>query len=67
MIGLLRQIQDLSRLPNEIIAKLNDSAFKAIQRGGLQKMLDKRALTNESLYEKLDKEIEHMTKKFDFK
>ena len=30
VIGLLRQIQDLSKLPNEIIAKLNDSAFKAI-------------------------------------
>jgi len=47
VITRLRNIQDLTRLSNEVIAQLNDVAFKAIKQGGLQKMLDKRALKNE--------------------
>ena len=50
-------------MPNNIIAQINDHAYKAIQRGGLQKMLDKRALLNESLYEKLDNEVEDIVNK----
>jgi len=30
-------------------------------------MLDKRAVGNEDLYKKLDKEVEDLTKKMDFK
>ena len=32
VIGLLRGLQDLSQLSNEVIAKLNDQAYKAIQK-----------------------------------
>ena len=50
-----------------MIARLNDVAFKAVNNSSLQKMLDKRAVGNEDLYKKLDKEVEDLTKKMDFK
>lgn len=53
-------------MPNDIIAQINDHAFKAIQKGKLNKMLDKRALVNEDYYEKLDKEVESIVDKLNF-
>jgi hypothetical protein len=50
VLNLLRGIQDLSHLPNDIIAQINDVAYKAVQTNQLQKMLDKRALVNEERY-----------------
>jgi hypothetical protein len=44
IINMLRQIQDLTHIPNDLIARMNDEAFKAVKQGGFQKMLDKRAL-----------------------
>ena len=35
---------------------MNDLAYKAIKSGGLQKLVDKRALQNEDLYKRLEKE-----------
>lgn len=49
-----------------MIAKINDTAYKAIQSTGMQKMIDKRALANESLYEKLENEVAKLSSKFDF-
>jgi hypothetical protein len=46
---------------------MNDLAFKAVNNSGLQKMVDKRALANEQLYEKLEKEAIDITSKMDFK
>ena len=43
-----------------MIAQLNDVAYKAIKSGSLQKMMDKRALQNKGLYEKLDQEIKNL-------
>lgn len=57
VISILRNHNFLGELSNDIIAKLNDHAFKAIKQGGLQKLLDKRAINNEGLYQKLEKEI----------
>jgi hypothetical protein len=37
-----------------VIASLNDVAYKGIKSGALQKMLDKRAIQNENLYERLE-------------
>jgi len=51
VLSILRGLGDLSRIGNETIAQLNNLAYKAIQKGGLQKMLDKRALQNEERYE----------------
>jgi len=45
VINELRNITaDLSNLSNEVIAKLNDLAYKGINKSKLKKMLDKRAL-----------------------
>ena len=57
VISVLRGLSNLDRLNNETIAKLNDLAFKGIQKVSLQKMIDKRALVNEELYQKLEAEI----------
>ena len=62
----LRKLADLSQLSNETIAKLNDLAYKAIKQGGLKKLVDKRALQNEDLYKRLDKETTSILKTFDF-
>jgi hypothetical protein len=45
---------------------MNDLAFKARNNGSLQKMVDKRAIANEELYEKLEKEAVDITSKMDF-
>jgi hypothetical protein len=62
----LRKLTDLSHLTNETIAKLNDLAYKAIKQGGLKKLVDKRALANEDLYKRLDKETNSIIKSMDF-
>jgi len=35
VLNLLRGIQDLSHLPNDIIAQINDVAYKAVQTNQL--------------------------------
>lgn len=67
VITELRNVTDFSQINNAMIARLNDVAFKAVNNSSLQKMLDKRAVGNEDLYKKLDKEVEDLTKKMDFK
>ena len=64
VIAMLRGIQDLSHIPNDLIARMNDEAYKAIKQGGFQKMLDKRALQNEGTYASNEKEIKDIVKKF---
>ena len=54
----------MSELPNEVIAKMNDHAFKAIERTGLSKVLDKRALKNAELYAKLESDVTDIVSKF---
>lgn len=66
VISELRNLKDLSHIPNDIIAKLNDMAYKAIKKGTLNKMLDKRAIANEDLYQKLEKESLDIISKLDF-
>jgi hypothetical protein len=48
-----------------MIAKLNDVAYKGIKKGGLQKMVDKRALKNEALYQKSEQESKELVSKMD--
>ena len=66
VLSELRKLTDLSNLSNETIAKLNDLAYKAIKQGGLKKLVDKRALANEDLYKRLDKETNSIIKSMDF-
>jgi len=53
-------------LSNEVIAKLNNLAYKGVKTERLNKLLDKRALANKELYEKLEKECGAILKKYDF-
>jgi len=64
VIAKLRNVQDLQNLSNDLIATLNDMAFKAIRNTSLNKMLDKRALNNETLYQKLESELDDIVTKF---
>jgi hypothetical protein len=63
VIAMLRQIQDLTHIPNDLIARMNDEAYKAIKQGGFQKMLDKRALQNENTYADNEKQIKDIVGK----
>ena len=67
VLAELRAVTDFSNISNVTIAKMNDLAFKAVNNASLQKLVDKRALANESLYERLEKEAIDMTRKMDFK
>ena len=59
--------QDSSgNLDNLLIAQLNDVAYKAVRKTGIQKKLDERAMKNEVTYKKLDLQLEEAHKKIDF-
>lgn len=67
VISILRECHSLENLQNATIAQLNDLAYKGVQRGGLQKLIDKRAIGNDELYQKLEQELKRAVKKIDFK
>jgi hypothetical protein len=54
------------RIENHQLAQLNDMAYKAVQKRGLQKKLDERALKNQEFYAKLDKAVEEASKNMKF-
>lgn len=41
-------------------------AYRAVQKRGLNKKLDERALKNKDFYAKLDKQVEQVSKKFNY-
>ncbi len=61
---LLRNNQ--GRIANHQLAELNDMAYRAVQKRGLQKKLDERAIKNQEVYKKLDLEVDELVKKMDF-
>ena len=66
VIQKLKELRDLSKIPNHVIAEINDIAYKAIQQGSLNKLLGKRSLANEELYQRLDQEAAEILNKIDF-
>ena len=66
VISELRNVQDLSNLSNTAVANLYDAAYKGINKGGLRKMIDKRALQNEAMYQKIEQELAEIVAKQDF-
>ena len=46
-----------AQLDNLLIAQLNDVAFKAIKKTGMQKKLDERAIKNEKLLQQLELQL----------
>ena len=63
VLSELRNVTDFSNLSNTAVANLYDAAYKGINKGGLRKMIDKRALQNESMYQNLEKEITEIVSK----
>lgn len=62
-LNVLRGTQ--GKIPNAQIAKLNDLAYKAIRKRGMQKKLDERAIKNDAFYKKLNSQLKGITKTFD--
>jgi hypothetical protein len=62
-LEVLRSTQ--GKIPNAQIAKLNDLAYKAIKKRGMQKKLDERAVKNDAFYKKLNKQLKDTTKTFE--
>ena len=49
-----------------LIAQLNDVAYKAIRKTGVQKKLDERAIKNDDFFKKLDAQLDGAVKKINF-
>jgi len=60
VIEVLRNAADKA-ITNAMIAQLNDVAYKAIRKTGVQKKLDERAIKNEALYKKLEKQLKKLS------
>ena len=56
VIEVLRTCQT-QQITNIQIAQLNDCAYKAIRKVGVQKKLDERALKNEAIFKNLEKKL----------
>ena len=54
------------RIDNLLIAQLNDVAYKAIRKTGVQKKLDERAIKNDDFFKKLDAQLDGAVKKINF-
>lgn len=54
-----------ANISNEMIAQLNDLAFKAIRKAGVQKKMDERSIKNEAHFKKLNDQIKKLAKKVD--
>jgi len=63
VINALRGLNDFSNISNTVIAQLNNLAYSSINRSGLSKMIDKRAIANKTLYEDLEKESKEILSK----
>ena len=53
-------------IDNLLIAQLNDVAYKAIRKTGVQKKLDERAIKNDTSFKKLDAELNDVHHKINF-
>ena len=51
---------------NALLAQLNDVAYKAIRKAGLQKRLDQRAIKNEQLNKTLQNQLDEAHSSIDF-
>lgn len=65
VIEVLRTCQT-QQITNIQIAQLNDCAYKAIRKVGVQKKLDERALKNEAIFKNLEKKLTQITEGMNF-
>lgn len=54
-------------IDNVLIAQLNDFAYKAVRKTGLNKKLDERALKNETYFKSLSDQLDKTAEKIDVK
>lgn len=54
-------------MTNQMIAQLNDCAFKGIRKTGQQKKLDERAMKNEAIFKSNDQKLKAFGDKIDEK
>ena len=52
-----------ANISNVLVAQLNDVAYKAIRKTGVQKRLDERAIKNADFYKKLDLQLDECVAK----
>jgi len=64
VLALLSKIAN-QNISNTMIAELNDLAFKAIRKAGVQKKMDERAIKNELHFKKLNDQLKKLAKKID--
>ena len=55
-----------AQMANLLIAQLNDVAYKAIKKKGLQKKLDERAIKSEKLFRSMEQQLDSVHEKMDF-
>ena len=55
-----------SSISNLLIAQLNDVAYKAIRKAGVQKRLDERAIKNNEFFKKNDAYLDKAHSKLNF-
>ena len=53
MVGVLRKAAS-ENITNQMIAQLNDMAYRGIKKAGKQKKIDERAIKNESYFKKIE-------------
>ena len=56
----------LANISNLLIAQLNDVAYKAIRKAGVQKRLDERAIKNDEFFKKNDAKLDATHSKLNF-
>ena len=47
-----------NQMNNLLIAQLNDVAYKAIKKSGMQKKMDERAIKSEKLFQNMEQQLE---------
>ena len=66
LLELLRKAAN-SNINNEMLAKLNDLAYKGIRKAGVAKALDARAVKNEAMFEIVNVQVKNLAKKINVK
>jgi len=56
-----------AQMENLLIARLNDVAYKTINKRGTKKRMDERAIKNEKLFKSMEMQIDQIHKQIDFK
>ena len=65
VLGIMSR-DSAQNMDNLLIAQLNDVAYKAIKKTGMQKKLDERAVKNEKVMKSMEQQLNTAHAKMDF-